>query len=66
MSEHEVRATSGFHAVWGSVADAVPNDYPKLADVQAMPEWDQWRRAALSALEVFAVRGFLSEDEEVY
>jgi hypothetical protein len=65
FSPDEVRAMCDFQAVLDGVADAVPNDYPRLADVQALPEWDQLRHAASSARDVFAVRGRLSEDHEV-
>lgn len=61
----EVRAMCDFQAVLDGVADAVPNDYPPLADVQSLPAWGELRRAASTAGEVFAVRGKLSEDQEV-
>lgn len=64
-SHDEVNAIREFHAVWDAVADAVSDDYPTLAHVQALPGWEQVRRAAVSARGVFARRGTMPEDREV-
>ena len=66
FSADEVHAMCAFQAVLDRVADAVPDDHPRLEDVQALPEWDQLRSAALAARAVFAVRGKMSEDDEVF
>lgn len=65
FSLDEVGAMCDFQAVLTVVTDAVPNDHPSLGDVQALPEWDRLRRAASTALAVFAVRGKMPEDHEV-
>jgi hypothetical protein len=44
---------------------AVPDDYPSLQAVQAMPAWEQLRREANDALAVFARRGKRDEDKPV-
>jgi hypothetical protein len=54
-----------YHAVWEAVAAAVQDEYPSLDVVQALPEWDRLRRVAGQALEVFAVRGTMPEDQEI-
>ena len=60
----EVDAMATYRRVWSVVADAVPDDYPSLADVQALPAWDQLRVAANVALGVFEIRGRMAEDAE--
>ena len=65
LSDYEIRAMCDYHVVWDVVSDAVPNDYPNLSIVQALPEWDALRRAASQARAVFAVRGKMPEDHEI-
>lgn len=60
----EVDSLRQYQAVWERVADPIPDDYPSLNRVQAMPEWALLREAAESSLRVFARRGNLSEDRE--
>ena len=65
-SPDELAAMRAFHAVWDRAADAL--QYERSWDVafaQTLPEWDDMRRAAAAALEVFAVRGRMPEDHEV-
>jgi hypothetical protein len=64
-SPSEVKAIRHFHAVWVAAADALPNDYPTLAEVRELPEWEQLRRAAASTGMIFAERGTMPEDREV-
>ena len=64
-SPDELAALEAFHAVWDRAADALPDDFPRVATARALPEWDEMRRAAAAALEVFAVRGRMPEDHEV-
>ncbi len=64
LSNDELDAMADYQSVWNVVADAVPDDYPSLADVQALPTWDQLRIAANVALIVFEIRGRMSEDAE--
>ena len=64
-SPDEVKAIRNFHVVWDVAADAVPTNYPTLAEVQALPAWEQLRHAAAFAREVFARRGTMPEDREV-
>jgi len=61
----EVQALGAFHAVREAAADALPDNYPSLAEAQALSEWEQLRQSAQSALQVFARRGRMSEDQEV-
>jgi hypothetical protein len=61
----EVEAMCQFHAAWDDAASAVPNNYPSLSEVQALPEWSRLRDTARSALSVFMRRGKMSEDHEV-
>ena len=61
----EFAALESFADVWRSTADAVPDDWPTLAEAQAMPEWSQLRQGAVKALAVFMRRGKLPEDDEV-
>lgn len=65
LTDDEVDAVRTFTNVWDAVADEIPDDYPRLAEVQAMEAWNRLRDAAVVALAVFASRGPLSEDEEV-
>jgi hypothetical protein len=64
LSDDELDAMAEYQAVWDVVAEAVPDDYPPLADVQALPAWDRLRLAANVALSVFEIRGRMSEDTE--
>lgn len=64
-STDERSALRNFEAAWAIVSRAVPDDYPTLAVVQAMPEWQTLRQAAETALAVFKRRGSMPEDEEV-
>jgi hypothetical protein len=61
----EFAALENFVVVWCSTTDALPDDWPTLSQVQAMPEWDELRQAAASALAVFTRRGKSPEDHEV-
>jgi hypothetical protein len=63
-TSEEVEALQDYHEVWELAAAALPDTYPSLADVQAMPEWEKLRRAAELARDVFAKRGMLPEDRE--
>lgn len=65
FSEAEVRALCDFQDVLDSVTAALPNNYPKVAEVQALPAWGRLRDAARTAGETFAVRGKMPEDDEV-
>lgn len=58
----EVEAILTFHRVWSETSDAVPDDYPSLAEVQQLAEWHRLRDEALTALAIFARRGRLDED----
>ncbi len=66
FSVDEIRAISEFWPVWEVVTEAVPDSYPSLAEVQALPEWDLLESAAISILRVFSVRGRLSEGVEAH
>lgn len=61
----EVEAMAQFHAAWDDAASAVPNNYPPLSEVQALPEWRRLRDVAESAVSVFRRRGKMPEDHEV-
>jgi hypothetical protein len=63
-SADEIAALRHFEKVLGSTCRAVPDDYPTLAEVQALPAWEELRQAAESAHNVFARRGKMPEDEE--
>lgn len=63
-SSAETEEIRRFQVVWEATTKAVPDDYPTLAHVQAMPAWEELRQAAESALAVFARRGRLPEDHE--
>lgn len=65
FSAEEVRAMCEFQGVFDAVVKAVPNDFPTISDVQALPAWNHLRIAASQAGEVFAVRGKMPEDDEV-
>jgi hypothetical protein len=64
-SPDEVQVLGHYHGVWEIAADAVPDDYPSLAAVQALPQWEHLTEAAASAGNVFARRGKLPEDQQV-
>jgi hypothetical protein len=64
-STDEVEAIRQFHALWDAAADAIPDGYPSLSEVQAMPQWEQLRLAAASARDIFARRGPMPEHQEV-
>lgn len=64
-TSEEVEALCHYQAVWEAATTAVPDDYPALEMVQALPEWENLRSAAKSALGVFKKRGKLPEDHEV-
>ncbi|WP_146116726.1 hypothetical protein [Microbacterium sp. MYb64] len=61
----EIEAMKVFDRVWTRAATAVPNDYPDLADVQALPEWLELRVQAQRALAVFLTRGRMPEDHAI-
>ncbi len=64
-TQREAEALRQFEAVWKATSDAVPDDYPSLQDVQALPEWRDLRRAAAASLAVLEERGRMSEHSEV-
>lgn len=65
FSADEVLALREVDSAWAAACRAVSHDYPALAAVQSLPEWEALRQTAESALAVFERRGRLSEDEEV-
>lgn len=64
-SPDEIVALQEFEPTWRIAADALPDDYPPLSAVHAMPDWERLRQAASLTLEVFNRRGRLPEDYEV-
>jgi hypothetical protein len=60
----EVATLGRFHETWEATVDAVPDEYPSLAVVQVLPEWERLRRDAESALTVLMRRGKMPEDHE--
>lgn len=64
-SNAEMAALGDFHAVWNDVATRTPNPLPRIDETLALPEWEELRRAAASALAVFEERGTFSEDVEI-
>jgi hypothetical protein len=64
FSRAEAEAMKRFHATWDLAADRV-DGWPRLEEVQGLPEWVQLRDAAAEVLSVFSVRGKLPEDEEM-
>jgi hypothetical protein len=63
--EAEVDALSRYQEVLDATSRAVPDDYPVLSEVQAMPEWASLRESAEQTLEVLMRRGKFSEDREI-
>ena len=61
----EVEALCRFQDVLEVVTAAVPDDYPTLRDVQAMPEWTLLRNTAQQSLGVLMRRGKFPEDHEI-
>jgi hypothetical protein len=64
-SREEVAVLREFQGVWELAADALPETFPSVAEVESMPEWQRLMRAAEKASAVFAKRGRLPEDHEV-
>ena len=65
FSSDELDEIDRFRSVWDEAAEAIGQDFPSVAFVQALPEWDRLRRSALSAASVFGRRGPMPEDREV-
>lgn len=65
FSSAERAAVRAFHRVWQSVADSTPRRLPDLEVLFGSPEWQLLRQAAADALAIFAVRGPLSEEDEI-
>ncbi|VXB04135.1 conserved hypothetical protein [Microbacterium sp. 8M] len=64
-SSDEIDALKQFHRTWAHAASAVPDGYPDLADVHALPEWSELRVEAQRALATFLIRGRLPEDHAI-
>lgn len=60
----EIAAMTQFHASWEATADSIPNPLPPINQVHLLPEWNDLRRAADSALAVFLVRGPMSNEHD--
>lgn len=65
FSAEELREIDLFRSVWDAAADAIGKDFPSLAFVQSLPEWNRLRERAMTAGSVFQKRGLLPEDREV-
>jgi len=65
FSPGELREIDLFRPVWDAAADAIGKDFPTVAFVQSLPEWDRLRERAMSAALVFRERGVLPEEREV-
>lgn len=61
----EAEALRRFEGVWKATSKAVPDDYPSLRAVQALPAWQELQTAAASALDILEQRGRMPEDREV-
>ena len=64
FSELERNAVESFYLEWDAAASALPEGSPPLEEVLAAPYWARLRDAATAALNVFMIRGRLSEDIE--
>lgn len=64
FSRDEITAITRFHEVLEAVTSAVPDDFPTLEAVQAMPAWDRLRGAAAATHFVLMRRGKMPEDRE--
>jgi len=64
-TQEEFQALCDYQVVWEVATKAVPDDFPSLAQVQALPDWGKLRSTAESALAVFGRRGKMPEDNEV-
>lgn len=64
-TSREAEALRRFEGVWKATTDAVPDDYPSLRAVQALPAWQELQTAAASALDILEQRGRMPEDREV-
>ena len=64
-SADELHVMGDFHATWDRVADRTPYGDLSITDLQQLPEWDELRQAAISALAVFQQRGRMPEDREI-
>jgi hypothetical protein len=61
-SAEEIQALRDYHAAWEVAAEAAPDTYPSLTDIQTIPEWTQLTEAARRGTSCFARRGKLPED----
>lgn len=52
-TDAEVDALTRFHEAWDAAADAVPDDHPPIAQVQAIPSWQHLRDVAQQAVATF-------------
>jgi len=65
FSQLERDALSAFDRAWAQVVTITPDPLPDLESLFQTPEWQRLRSAAADALAVFAVRGPLSEQQEI-
>lgn len=61
----EVETLNQYQEVLEAVTATVPDDFPTLSDVQAMPEWALLSDAAEHALNLLMRRGKFPEDREI-
>ncbi len=66
LSQEEIEALREYQGAWERAVAAVPQTFPSLAEVQRLPEWRDLTQSAAGAAAVFARRGLLPEDREVY
>lgn len=64
FSSDEVADLRAFEEVLETTCQAVPDDYPTLERVQAMPAWEELRQAAADALALLDRRGTMPGDQE--
>jgi hypothetical protein len=65
FSQPERDALVAFSQAWAQVVSTTPNPLTDLESLSQTPEWESLRSAAADALAVFAVRGTLSEQQEI-
>jgi len=64
FDEDEIQALDRFGLVWKSAADSLPDDFPTIAEVQRLDEWNRLRHEATATLRVLSIRGRMPEHRE--
>jgi len=65
FTKQEQENLRAFHNLWTEYCNSTPKNMPPFKEIKATSEWQSLKTEALKLLEIFELRGSLSEEVEI-